>query len=398
MKASAQKGCRIALLLAAALAMAMLPAAGSAAEPLAEIEINGSSTIYGDNVSRARELAIEDGLAAALERVAAEELPIESLIQNFKTLDDILFSRQDAFVQDFKVMTENRGAETYRVIVRATISRKLVRQTLSDAGIMVGERPMPRVVLFLTEQKIGESVPEACPAENAAGRMPTAAAAMAKNLRSRGFTVLDPEALGRNLQNRSLACRPDFDNNQAARIGAELQADIVIVGTSVAAYAANTMGSQIRSFSGKVSARAIRTDTAETIAATEKNAVVTGADPEAGSRAALAEAGGQAAAALAPEVLTTWKTEKAAEPITLKVVGTQNLGHFVMFRRALAGIEGVSELQTREMRADQATLAVEYDGTARDLAETLLRIPFEAFGINITEEGAQTLQVELISG
>jgi hypothetical protein len=398
MKAPAEKGWVVALLLAAMLAMAALPATAAAAETLAEIEIIGSSNIYGDHVSRARELAIEDALAAALERVSAEELPIESLLQNFKTLNEILFSRQDAFVQDFKVMTEFRGADTYRVLVQATISRKLVREALSNAGIMVGERPMPRVVLFLTEQKIGEPVPETCPAENAAGRMPTAAGAMARNLRARGFTVLDPEALGRDLQNRDLICRPDFDNNQAARIGAELKADIVIVGNSAAAYAANTMGSQIRSFSGKVSVRAIRTDTAETVAAAEKAAVVTGSDPDAGSRAALTDAGGQAAAALAPKILMTWKTEKTAEPVTLNVVGTQNLGHFVMFRRALAGIEGVSELQTREMRADQATLVVEYDGKARDLAETLLRIPFDAFGINITEEGGQTLRVELIPG
>jgi hypothetical protein len=398
MKASAKKRGRIALLLAAALAMAILPPAASAAENLSEIAIIGSSNIYGDRVSRARELAIEDGLAAALERIAAEELPIESLIQNFKTLDEILFSRKDSFVQDFKVMTETRGEGTYRVLVQATVSRKLVRQALSDAGIMVGEKPMPRVVLFLTEQNIGDPAPETCPAENAAGQMPTAAAAMAKNLRARGFTVLDPEALGRSLQDRSLDCRPDFDNNQAARIAKKLQADIVIVGASVATYAANTMGAQIRSFSGKVSVRAIRTDTAETVAATENTAVVTGAEAEAGSRAALTEAGGEAAAALAPEMLATWKVEKSTEPITLNVMGTQNLGHFVMFRRALAGIEGVSELQTREMRADQAKLVVEYDGNARDLAETLLRISFEAFGINITEEGAQTLQVELISG
>ena len=295
-------------------------------------------------------------------------------------------------------MTETRAADTYRVLVRATISLELVHEALSDAGIMVGERPMPRVILFLTEQKIGDPPPATCPVENAAGQMPTAAMAMAKSLKARGFTVLDPEALGREIQSRALDCRPDFDNNQAARLAAALQADIVIVGNSVAAYAANTMGGQIRSFSGKVTARAIRTDTAETVAATEHNSVVTGADPEFGSRAALNEAGGKAAAALAPAVLTTWKTEKTAEPITLNVVGTQNLGHFVMFRRALAGIEGVSELQTREMRADQATLVVDFDGQARDLAETLLRIPFEAFGINITEEAAQTLRVELIPG
>jgi hypothetical protein len=396
MKASYANGCRTALL--AALLLILLPLAGFAAEAETTVEAIGSSRIYGDKVSRARELAIEDGLAAAVERVATEQLPIESLIQNFRTLDEILFSRRDIFVQGFQVMTETRGADTYRVLVRAKISVELIQKELSAAGIMVGKRPMPRVVLFLTQRNIGETAPEVCPAENAAGRMPTAAAAMAKSLKARGFTILDPAALGRNIGDLSLDCQPDFRNTQAAKVAADLQADIVIVGKSEADYAANTMGGQLRSFSGKVEVRAVRTDTAETIATAEQTAVVTGQDPEAGSRAALTDAGGLAAASLAPQVLTSWKEGKSTEPITLNVVGTRNLGHFVMFRRALAGIEGVSELQTREMRADEATLVVEYDGEARDLAETLLRIPFDAFGIDITEEAAQTLRVELISG
>ena len=350
--------------LLAAWLLILLPLAAVAAEAETTVESIGSSKIYGDKVSNARELAIEDGLSAAVERVAAEQLPIESLIQNFRALDEILFSRRDIFVQGFKVMTETRGADTYRVLVRANISVALMRQELSKAGIMVGERPMPRVVLFLTQRNIGETAPTVCPAENAAGQMPTAAAAMAKSLKARGFTILDPEALGRNVGDLSLDCQPDFRNTQAAEIAADLQADIVIVGKSTA----------------------------------EETAVVTGQDPETGSREALTDAGGLAAASMAPQVLTSWQTVKSAEPITLNVVGTRNLGHFVMFRRALAGIEGVSELQTREMRADEATLVVEYDGEARDLAETLLRIPFDAFGIDITEQAAQTLRVELISG
>jgi hypothetical protein len=152
------------------------------------------------------------------------------------------------------------------------------------------------------------------------------------------------------------------------------------------------MGGQIRSFSGEVEARAVRTDTAETVAAVKETTVVTGTDPESASRNALADAGALAASALAPEVLASWKAEKTVEPVTMMVTGTRNLGHFVLFRRALAGIEGVAELQTREMRADEATLIVEYDGTARELAESLLRISFEAFGIDINkDEGDENL-------
>ena len=390
----AGKVLRAALVLALLL---LLTSLCTAADSQTTVDTVGSSTIYSDNVPRARELAISDGLSAALEQVAASQLPIESLIQNFKTLDQVLFSRSDAFIEDFKVLTEVRGTDTYRVLVRATISLSLLRQELAAAGIMVGERPMPRVVLFLTEQKIGEAPPSACPVENAGGEMPSAAAAMARRLKANGFTVIDPEALGRRIDETALDCRPDYDNIQAARIAAKIQADIVIVGKSEAAYAANTMGGQIRSFSGEVSVRAIRTDTAETVASATETAVVTGTDPAAGSRAALSDAGSRAAAALVPVVIADWKTEKTAEPIAMSVVGTQNLGHFVMFRRALTSIEGVTELQTREIGADEAALVVEYDGNAQELADALLRIPFEAFGIDITQEGPRALRVALIS-
>ena len=89
---------------------------------------------------------------------------------------------------------------------------------------------------------------------------------------------------------------------------------------------------------------------------------------------------------------------EVTETITLEMTGTQHLGHFVQFRRALSGIQGVSEFQTREMKADRATLVVEYEGTVRELAEALLRISFDAFGIDIKEAAAQTLRIELISG
>lgn len=367
------------------------------AESTVTLEAVGSSSIYGENVSRARELAIEDGMVAAVEQTVAAQLPVESLIQNFQVLDEILFSDTNDFIQGFKVLTEVKGKDAYRVLVQATISQDLIRKRLSDAGIMVGEKPMPRIVLFLTEQKIGEPAPESCPAQNAGSRMPAAAAAMARALKARGFTILDPEALGRELGVRSLSCRPDFINTEAAAAARSLMADIVVVGKSKAALAANTMGDQIRSFSGEIEVRAIRTDTAETIAAVNEKAVVTGTDQAAGSRSALTDAGARAAAALAPEVLATWKAEKVVEPVTMKVTGTQNLGHFVMFRRALAGIQGVSELQTREMRADEATLVIKYDGSARDLAEALLRIPFESFGIDIAEEAEKRLRVAFVS-
>ncbi|MBW2327575.1 MAG: hypothetical protein JRF45_14120, partial [Deltaproteobacteria bacterium] len=50
-----------------------------------------------------------------------------------------------------------------------------------------------------------------------------------------------------------------LDDHQAVSLGLKVQADVVIIGTSVAERTPNIMGQNIRSFKGVVSARAIRT-------------------------------------------------------------------------------------------------------------------------------------------
>jgi hypothetical protein len=87
---------------------------------------------------------------------------------------------------------------------------------------------------------------------------------------------------------------------------------------------------------------------------------------------------------------------KPLTPLTVSVLGTQDLSSFVLFRSTLSKMEGVASVQNREMQADQTTLAVKYRGRANEFAEALLVKKFVGFSARVYEESENTFRVELI--
>jgi hypothetical protein len=159
------------------------------------------------------------------------------------------------------------------------------------------------------------------------------------------------------------------------------------------------MGTNIRSFKGIVSARAIRTDTGEEIAATKQTAVKANSDEIAGIREALATAGVQAANELALQIADAWQKD-TQEPSMVEILleGTGNLANFVKFRTMLSHMTGVSEMQIKEMKSDQAIIVVFFQGSAKELADALILKTFETIGINIYEVSENHLKIELVPG
>ena len=76
--------------------------------------------------------------------------------------------------------------------------------------------------------------------------------------------------------------------------------------------------------------------------------------------------------------------------------GTRILSNFVKFRRALSSLNNVKEIRSSEMKADRATVIVEYNGDVNTLAESLMLKSFESFGINISEVLPDQLRINLM--
>jgi hypothetical protein len=159
------------------------------------------------------------------------------------------------------------------------------------------------------------------------------------------------------------------------------------------------IGENIRSFKGVVSARAIRTDTGAEIASTMQTAITANTDEIAGVRDALSRAGSLAGEDLASQIVTAWqKREEPSNILEIIVEGAGNIANFEKFRRILSNISGVKYFRIKELKPDEAITIVDFQGTAKELADDLMLKTSGLIGINIFEVSQHRLRIELIAG
>lgn len=361
------------------------------------VEAIGTSSINAQNVAKARDQAISDGLVAAMEKVISDFLPLESLVQNFQVLNEMLYDHTDEFIQDYRVLTEARSGKAYRVIVQATVSVDHVQMQLAIAGIMLGEKAMPRILFFIAEQNPVGSLTKCWWKEGADIDKNASEIGMIKAMRDAGLLMVDTDGIIQYIKYEDIELEVDLDQSEAIDLGVRFNADIVIVGKATADTASNIMRGQVKSFKGTLTARAYRTDTGEEIASITQTSVAVNADAITGGRDALSSAGALAGDKLSSQIINAWRTEiKKQIVVEIIVEGTGHLANFVAFRDILTDIPGVNNIQLREMKADKAIISVDFQGDTKELADKLMLKNYESFGINIYEIFQNSLHVALI--
>jgi hypothetical protein len=95
----------------------------------------GSAAIQGSNVTAARDAAIASSLMNAVALAAMEILSPEVFSENFKKLNEQLLNRTDAFIQDFRVLSEAVVSKQHRVVVQATVATWQISDHLAGVGL-----------------------------------------------------------------------------------------------------------------------------------------------------------------------------------------------------------------------------------------------------------------------
>lgn len=120
------------------------------------IEVIGTGAIQGGNVAKARDRAIKNSLVSAVEFAVADFLPLESMIQNFEILNEILYDNSSEFVADYKVLTELKSGRAYRVLVQATVSIDAIKEELISVNIKVYKKNLPKILFLIAEQNFSD--------------------------------------------------------------------------------------------------------------------------------------------------------------------------------------------------------------------------------------------------
>lgn len=115
----------------------------------------GSAPVQGSNVTAARDAAIAGSLMQAVALSAMEILSPERFAENFKKLNEQLLDRPDAYIQDFRVLSETVISKQHRVVVQATVNAKQIRELLAGAGLAGGKPAAALSQLALTVEGSG---------------------------------------------------------------------------------------------------------------------------------------------------------------------------------------------------------------------------------------------------
>ena len=363
------------------------------------VVVIGTGKIYKEDSARARKEAIENSLVSAVESVALDLIPPESLNQTFQSFNKALYDQTGKFIQGYKVLAEFKIKNAYRVLVEANVSIAGLTKLMSDARIMSGGKSLPKILVLVSEQNLEDTSPKYWWGKKVVLGEIFSVSAFIETMRNKGLPVLDHASIAQNTSLDDGYDKPDLDKEEAVDLGRNLKADIVIVGKTIIDQAQNIMGKNIKSFKGVVSARAIRTDTGEEVATTTKSAVTSNADETIGVRKALSAAGSLAGETLAGQIIDAWqRKDEQTNIIGIVVEGTDNLANFEKFVGIISKISGAKNLQIKELKANETVISVEYKGTAKTLADDLVLKSYGSVGINIYEVSKNHLRVELISG
>jgi len=356
------------------------------------VEVTASETILKDQADAARQQAIASGLVSAVALACVDLLPVEAQVENFQMLNQNLYNQVDNFVQNYKVLTEFVTNNQYRVVMRVTVMLDRVEKQLSSSGVIFTQEEMPRILIFMAEQKLEEEEPTYWWGERLVFVVPSSEMGMADVLREKAFPLVARSNLVEPL-NYDL----DLSIEEAIAIGKHLTADIVIVGMSRAETSSNVMSGTIKSYRGIATAKAYRTDTGEIIGAVSRTAVAAGEDADRTGREALANAGALTGEELAKQILAARQKAAAMVPsVEIEVIGTGELKNFVAFRKMLGTVPGVRGINIKEIKPNASTIVVEYNDSGETLADALMLKTYDSFGIDIYEVSPERLGIELM--
>jgi len=366
---------------------------------LKTVEAVGTVKIHGEKIVDAREAAISLGLAAAVDRAILELIPVETAAANFSAITELFYANINHYVQDYKVLAESRGSGFYRVMIQAGISSGTIQKQLAGAGISLGKKILPSILLMVSDQRLDSPDVQYWWGMGAVGSNPAAESLISRIFSEKGFGIVGHEIVAGSDALASLHQNSNPGNVEVAEVGARASADMVIAGSVALLRVPAPLDTTPKTVKALMVLRAVRSGSGEEIAAVEQSAVAPSAEDPAGIDQVLVTLSKTAGDELSRKVALVWqKQARKAATVEILIEGTSQLGNYSTFRSVLNKVSGVKNVQIKEMKADKSILIIEYPNGAKQLADALMLKSYDGFSITIPEVAQNQLKVILVSG
>ncbi len=343
-----------------------------------EILAEGVAAITS-SVDVARDQALKDALRKAVEQGVGTFINSETRVENFQLLSDRIYSQAQGYVSSYRVVSESREADLYRVVVRAKVKLARIEDDLRAIGILVAEQGRPRVMVVV--RKVANpgavTVSEETMTPELVETMLTGA------FQEKGFPVVDRATIEKNLNRERLRKVLEGDTQAAMLLGTATGAEIGVVGTLQEARARKKVPytQEERDYHRiELSARAINLNTGEVL-----GAGVVNAEAPFSAEAARRMVADSISRILISRILAGWKRR---ENVTLVYARNADFQKVELFKSEVrARVRGVNTVLTRELSGNDVVIEI--------VSETATPEVIEQIG---SKEMAVRFQIEGVTG
>jgi hypothetical protein len=378
--------------------LALAPVAALADEAVKTTEAVGQAAV-ADDLLAAKANAKDDALRNCVQQVATTLVTASTETDQAQLLSDKVYSHSAGYVRKFTILEDKQEGNTWTTKLRCDVSEAKLDEDMMAFGIAYRRAGMPRVMTLIAEQSITATQATGWwqGGGNAADLRVMENAFMDRMEKS-GFTFIDPEVLSGKLTLETIGADPNVQ--KAREIGRLAGAEVVVVGRAIAkplgemAIDNGTFYSAV----ANVSARAVRTDTGQVIAAAEFTGNAgKGFEQTTAGRNALSEAGRRLARELFTKIGAVWTREQSGvRHVSLMVSGVEDFGRLTSFKGVLVNsVKGVKDVVQRSFKDGKAELDVGLAGTAEALATDLATRKFPGYACKVRGVTQGAVEVEL---
>jgi hypothetical protein len=384
-------------LLAVSSTLASAPAA-RADDGVQTTEAVGQAAIAGDLLA-ARDQAKDDALRNCVQQVATTIVTAATETDQAQLLSDKIYAHSVGYVRRFQILDDKQDGNTWVTRLRCDVSEAKLDEDMLAFGIAYRRAGLPRVLVLVSEQAINAT--QATGWWQGGGN--TADLRVVENafmdrMEKSGFTFVDAEVLQGKVKLEGIGADPNVA--QAREIGVKTGAEIVVIGRAIAKPLGEIPidNGTFYSSVANVSARAVRTDTGEVIAAAEFTSPAgKGFEQATAGRNALSEGGKMLAREIFARVGKVWTREQSGvRRLAMVVRGVDDYGRLAAFKNLLLrSVRGVKDVQERSMDEGRAELDVAVAGTAQSFATELATRKLPGFQVKVRKVTPNAVEVEL---
>ncbi len=257
-----------------------------------KVRAEGMATIHNNFIDIARDKAIENAQRNAVEKVVGVMISSTTEVENFAMKLDRILSESQGFINDFKIISEDRAEDYYKVTIEAEVGMGKLKDRMTAVNLIMVRKAKPRLMIIFSDQEPKDVIAEA---------------SMAKFFLSRGFRMIDAQAIKKSREQASLQ-KLVSESRETARIAHDYGAEIVIIGrTEVTSNSFTISGIEMYANKVVVSAKVINGDTGEMITTDSETASAPGMKND--FKSVTEQAAGTLAKKMVDNVLERWSSE-----------------------------------------------------------------------------------------